>query len=77
LKTYQLLPGGTDYRIHLVITIDELMEMLGIVIFIYAILDYIKRYMGEFISIKVLNLSEKNIPRNPIDTPENAVKTNY
>lgn len=65
--------GGTDYRIHLVITIEELMEMVGIVVFIYGILDYIKRYMGEFISIKVLNTSEKNMSRYPIDTPENAI----
>ncbi|CAN5397910.1 hypothetical protein BH23BAC1_BH23BAC1_15140 [soil metagenome] len=47
--------------VHLFITIEELMEMVGIVVFIYSILDYIKNNFGETISIKFCNYSGVNL----------------
>jgi uncharacterized membrane protein len=69
--------GGTDFRIHLVILIEESMEMLGIVFFIYAILDYIKRFIGKYISLNVINSTEKNISSYISAYPEEVVKPNY
>lgn len=45
LTSYFRYEGG--YMIHLVITIEETLEMLGIVLFIYSILDYIKGDEGS------------------------------
>lgn len=38
-------------QLSIVTTIEELMEMLGIVLFIYAILNYIKLHLGQEIEI--------------------------
>lgn len=44
---------GPGFIIQLVITIEETMEKLGIVFFIYSILDYIKYNIGATINIRI------------------------
>lgn len=39
--------GDNSFGLYLAFTIEELLEMTGVALFIYAILDYIKSYMGE------------------------------
>lgn len=39
--------GKDSFGLHLAFTIEELLEMVGIAFFIFAILDYVKHNMGE------------------------------
>lgn len=48
---FYLNEGEESLQLSIVTTIEELMEMLGIVLFIYAILNYIKLHLGQEIEI--------------------------
>lgn len=39
--------GEESLGLYIAFTFEELLEMLGIAMFIYAILDYMKSYLGE------------------------------
>lgn len=52
---------GSRVMLHLVITVEELLEMLGIVLFIYAILSYIKTEMGPKIGLMLNNSPTEDV----------------
>jgi hypothetical protein len=41
------LHGEQNLTYHLIITIEELLEMAGLVVFVYALLDYIGRQFAN------------------------------
>ena len=51
---YQELHGVEYYLYSVIYTTEELLEMCGIALFIYALLDFMKKEM-EFVNIKFLN----------------------
>jgi hypothetical protein len=58
--------GGQDSLLYnFFATLEELLEMLGIVLFIYAILDYIDKEYGDIININFESTS-KNTSKNTI-----------
>lgn len=59
LTSYFRYEGG--FMIHLVITIEETLEMLGIVLFIYSILDYIKNTVGSKLRVNVDPSPQKEV----------------
>jgi hypothetical protein len=52
---------GVGFTIHLIITIEETLEMLGIILFIYAILDYIKNNIGETLQLTSTEANQEEI----------------
>jgi hypothetical protein len=44
-----LLYGKQNLTYHLIITVEELFEMVGVVVFIYALLDYISRQFPKLV----------------------------
>ncbi len=69
---FEMLPGYFDIQnpvsMFFFLTTEELLEMIGIVIFIYAILDHIKNNIGEEFTLisksAYANSREKNIKVN-------------
>jgi hypothetical protein len=63
---------GVVLVIHMVVTIEETLEMLGIVFFIYAILDYIKNNIGANINLVV----NQNIDQHNKGTQKKEIRNN-
>lgn len=69
---YHWLYGTQNIGIALLTTLEECMEMMGIVVFLYSLLDYISRnaVLSEMrVSINSSGKEETTYPNNPVLTP--------